>query len=103
MKVRTSALAPAQNMAATFILLMHHDKWRWNQNTGYTVRAAISFWLETHKQILRSKTATTDNMRDGLIVYTFPDGSRIGVIKKDKTCWEIGASGDKVVAAEKVQ
>ena len=101
MQVRTTAKAPAATMAATFILLLHHDKWRWNQNTSYTIRAAIAFFNKSTPTLGR-KTATSDNLAGGLIVWNFPDGSRLGIIKKDKTCWEIDAEGFKKSLAEQV-
>lgn len=98
MKVRTTASSAGRTMAATFILLFHCDKWRWNQSTSYTLRAAVAFYQEHNPGLLRTRKVESDNLVGGLMVYTFPDGSRAGCIKKDKTVWEIAADGAKVVA-----
>lgn len=96
MRVRTLAASPAPTMAGTFVRLVACDKWRWNQSTRYTIKAAIAFYCEQHNVLRAKPSATSDNLGDNIIMYTFPDGSRLCVVKRDKTAWELNREGNRI-------
>lgn len=96
MQVRTALPAPAATHAKTFIAMFAADPWRWNGTTiSQSAKAAIRFHLRVGKQSLL-KRATNDKLADGLLVYSFPDGSRAGIMKKEKLVFIIDNKGNRL-------
>lgn len=98
MRTQTTLQTAEHSMAATYVALMSADPWRWNRPVTYSLRTAMNFYMDFNPKLFTTRKLKTsrDRMEKGFFVYYFPDGSRLGLIAKDKTCWEINSEGQKI-------